>query len=400
MKQTNLLLAAALGSHLLFACGGEPPPSATSSSAPAPASASASLLDGSDPKTCEPCHAAVVAEWRESLHSRAHHSADPIYGALRALRTEKQGPEIPGKCARCHNPRDVAQHESDAAKLGVSCATCHQLEGVHLEDGKKGVAALDAGPIGRFRGPHDIADGASPAHSTGPALAALTDGKTLCLACHGEEKNAAGLATCSTGTEHVASGETKGCTSCHMDEVQGPSGSVSTRPTHRSHRFRGPHLASREQQPGIVAEAVALSGAFDKDRLVVKLANRSGHAFPTGFPGRMALLEVRAFDAAGKQVYVNVTSEPMKEHPQAVFNMGFADAEGKPALAPFATQLVRDNRLKPGETRELPVEVPKDAKKAELRLKLFLVPPPLAKALSYTGPETAPIVLAPVVVTR
>jgi hypothetical protein len=114
----------------------------------------------------------------------------------------------------------------------------------------------------------------------------------------------------------------------------------------------------------------------------------------------MALLEVRAFDAAGKQVYVNVTSEPMKEHPQAVFNMGFADAEGKPALAPFATQLVRDNRLKPGETRELPVEVPKDAKKAELRLKLFLVPPPLAKALSYTGPETAPIVLAPVVVTR
>lgn len=393
------LTATTLLSVSLAACSSEATPPQPSATAVVSAAASAQA-DASDPKTCEPCHASVVAEWRESLHSRAHHASDPIYAALRALRIEKQGPDIPGKCAQCHNPRDLADHDSDAAKLGVSCATCHQIEGVHLEGGKKGVSALDAGPPGRFRGPHDLPEGASPAHSTGPALGALKDGRSLCLACHGEEKNPAGLTTCSTGTEHVASGESRGCTSCHMDEVQGPSGSATTRATHRSHRFRGPSLARRLEQPGIVAEAVALSGAFDKDRLTVKLVNQSGHAFPTGFPGRMALIEVRGLDAAGKQVFVNVTSDPLKEHPEAVLNMGFADAEGKPALAAFATQLVRDNRLKPGETRELALDLPKEARKAELRLKLFLVPPPLAKALSYAGPETTPIVLAPVVVSR
>ena len=114
----------------------------------------------------------------------------------------------------------------------------------------------------------------------------------------------------------------------------------------------------------------------------------------------MALLEVRALDASGKELARNLTTDPMKEHPEAVFNRGYVDAEGKPSLAPFAAKLVRDNRLKPAETREVSFVVPAQTAKAELRIKFFLLAPFAARTLNYTGPETRPVVLAPVVVVR
>ncbi len=357
--------------------------------------APAITLDANEPATCEACHGTLVAEWRESLHSQAHHSKDPLYATMRTLRTARQGPHIPAACATCHNPRDPVDHESAAAKSGVTCATCHELDGVHLGDGRKGITALVPGPPGRFRGPHDVIDGTSPIHATGLALAAITDGTTLCLACHGEERNAAGVPTCSTGIEHATAAGTKSCTTCHMDELPGPSGVVSTRASHRSHRFRGPH-----QVPDMLDEAVGLTGQFDHDALMVRLENRSGHAFPTGFPARMAVLEVRGFDSQGKEVFKNVTNEPLKEQPDAVFNVGYADAEGKPALAPFAAKLVRDTRLKPDETRDVRVSLPAGIAAAELRLRFFLVAPMAAKAMGYQGAEAVPHLGQPIRVAR
>ncbi|MCU0698231.1 MAG: cytochrome c family protein [Myxococcaceae bacterium] len=357
-------------------------------------------LDADDPSTCERCHAQVVTEWRESLHSRAHHANDPLYAAMRTLRTQKQGTSIPGNCARCHTPRDVRDHESKAAKTGVSCATCHQLDDVHLGDEKKGVEALTWGPAKVFRGPHDVENGVSPVHGNGPALPALADGKTLCLACHGEERNAAGIATCSTGVEHQTLSTAGTCVSCHLPEVQGPSGAVSSRPTHRSHVFRGPHHAWRTKTPGLLAESVALSGRFENDRVIARLENLASHGFPTGFPARLARLDFVGFDGSGNEVFRNVTADPMKEHPQAVFNKGYVDAEGKPSLAPFATKLVRDARLTPGETREVTLQVPPPVVRVELRLSFFLVAPPAAKLMGYQGPELEPLRVATATVTR
>jgi len=357
-------------------------------------------LDVNDPATCGVCHTAVVDEWKESLHSRAHHAKDPLYAAMRTLRLEKQGPDIPGKCAVCHNPRDTQDFESAAAQTGVSCATCHQLDGVHPGEGRKGTAALVASPDKTFRGPHDIPNGTAPLHATGPALPALADGKTLCLACHDEEKNPAGLSTCSTGVEYASGGETKSCAECHMPEVQLPSGPVSTRPTHRSHRFLGPHQAQRTGDLGLLADAVKLSGRFEGGKLVARVENVTGHAFPTGFPARMVVLDLRAFDASGEEVFRNISADPMKEHPEAVFNKGYVDAEGKPALAPFAAKLVRDSRLKAGETREVSKDVPAAAVRAELQLRFFLAAPAMVKAINYAGPEAKPVALPVVAVSR
>lgn len=398
-------LAFSLAAVALVASCGDPSPGGVAASSStvsvnevALALAADVKLDPEDPATCEACHGAVVAEWRESQHSRAHHASDGVYAALRALRTEKQGATIPNTCATCHNPRSPQDHETPAAKTGVSCATCHQIDGVHLEGGAKGVAALVPGTA--FRGPHDIPDGTSPVHANGPALGALTDGKTVCLACHGEEKNPAGVVTCATGVEHAAGGDAKPCASCHMDDVAGPSGAVSTRTSHKSHRFRGPQLALRAGQPGILAEAVALSGAFEGKRFVAKLENRSGHAFPTGFPGRVAMLEIRGLDAGGAEVYQNLGGDPIKDHPEAVFNRAFVGADDKPTIAAFAAREVRDNRLVPAETRAITVELPDTVQRVELRLRFVLVPGPLASAIRYEGPETKPIRLPAVTVVR
>jgi hypothetical protein len=358
------------------------------------------VLDANDPQTCRACHEQVVTEFSESLHTRAHHSKDPLYGALRAVRTTKQGPHIPGVCSNCHNSRDGVDHESKAAQAGVTCATCHQVDGVHAVDGKNGIATVQVAADKTFRGPHDVANGTSPVHATGAALPELVDGSTLCLACHGEEKNAAGVSTCTTGPEYVASKDGRSCTSCHMPEVQGPSGAVTTRASHRSHAFAGPHQQHRLGGPGLLDGAVKLSGRFDGDVVVAAVENTSPHGFPTGFPARVAMLELRALDAAGKELGKNLQSDPMKDHPEAVFNRGYVDAEGKPSLAPFAAKQVRDARLKPGETREVRWTTPAGTQQVEARVRFFLLAPFAAKLLDYTGPETKPVMLAPVKIAR
>lgn len=354
------------------------------------------VLDADDPSTCAACHQAVVTEWNQSLHRHAHHSNDPLYASMRSLRAAKQGPAVLAGCANCHSPRDVSEPESRAAQTGVSCATCHQLDGVHPGDAK-GANALAVAADKHFRGPHDIADGTSPLHANGPALPALTDGTSVCLACHREERNAAGLPTCSTGIEHASldAKPAPSCTGCHMKEVEGPSGVVSARPRHRSHDFRGPH-----QVPTMLDEAVRITGRFDKDTLVLRLENLTGHAFPTGFPGRLALLEVRGLDEHDSEVFSTVSPEPVKDHPELVFNVGYADAAGTPTLAPFATTLVRDNRLKAGEVREIPIVFPKGASQAAVHLRFFVLAPNAAKALAFSGAEAKPFAGQRVVLRR
>lgn len=364
------------------------------------AAAGAVSVDPDDPATCAPCHEAVVAEWRESLHARAHHALDPLYGAMRALRIAKEGPGIAERCALCHTPRDPRDHESSAARTGVACATCHQLTEVRPGEGRIGARALVAEDRPLFRGPHDLPDGRTEVHGTGAALAALRDGTTLCLACHAEERNPAGVPMCTTGVEHRSEEGARSCTSCHMPPIEAPSGAVSARASHRSHRFEGPHLAHRRDDPGLLADGVAVTGRFDGSRLVVTLDNRTGHGFPTGFPGRMAVVELRGFDDAGAEVYRNVRDEPLAEHAEAVLSRRYADAEGRPVLAPFATRLAADTRLAPRERRELSVEVPASVRRAEMRLRFYLAGPPIARALRYAGPETVPLVLPPVAVAR
>lgn len=354
-----------------------------------------------DPQTCAPCHAAIVSEWGESMHSRAHHDKDPIYAGMRSLRIGKEGDALAEKCSSCHHPRERADAESAVAEAGVSCATCHNLAEVDVQGGKKGHAALTTGAEGVMRGPHDLAADGSPVHGTGPKLAALADGSTLCLACHAEETNKAGVPTCTTGVELRDGGDPRSCVSCHMPSVAAPNGVASPRDTHLSHAFLGPHRAWLQQDPTLLAGAVGLDARLEGDRVIVRLENKSAHGFPSGFPARMAVVVMRGLGADGQEVWRNVKADPMVDHPDAVLNKVYVDDEGKPTLAPYATKLARDNRLRAGETREVSAVVPAGVAKVDVALKYWLVAPVAAKAMGVAElPETKPVDAVTTSVTR
>jgi hypothetical protein len=392
-----------LGLTLLVACGDgdTSSSSSTSTSTTEPAvgapTAPTTTVDLDDPRTCATCHAAVVEEWERSLHAQAHQSRDPIYAALRTLRIERQGPQIAGQCGSCHHPLANAEPESPLAALGVSCRSCHGV--AEVREGA-GHAALVFADDRVMRGPHDLRADASPAHGTGPAAAHLTDGKTLCLACHREARNPQGVVTCNTGNElaeHADASAT--CTGCHMPTVETPSGAVSTRASHRSHAFLGPH-AAWEGDDVFLRGAVAMNARLDGDALVVSLENRSGHGFPSGYPGRLVVLQAIAKDAAGAEVW-RAWREEASERPEVMLTQIYVDAEGQPVMAPFATAMARDSRLRPNETRELRFDVPRATATVEVSLRFFLLPPKASQALGLAqSPLAAPRVIAEARATR
>ena len=403
--RTSLLAAFAALALLASACDEDEAPAEPSESvdeSPEGAEPHAGI-DVDDPSVCAGCHAEVVREWRGSMHASAHHDADPIYGAMRTLRMGREGAELATKCANCHGPRDPANPDSAVARQGVSCATCHALEGVERGEGgrRRGAKALQWSPNGRLRGPHDVTSDAAP-HPVGEAAPWITDGETLCLACHGEMTNAQGAPTCTTGTEHQAAAGDGTCTHCHMPEVAGPRGAVSTRGTHRSHAFLGPHtLWAEEPEPAFMASAVALEGTLEGEALELRITNQTQHAMPSGFPGRMVLVRARGLDAEGEVVWQNFTDAPMQQDPDAVLNKVYHDAEGQPILPPYGVELVRDTRLRPDETRTLRWTVPEGVQKVEVALIYRLLPPPAVEALGLEGrPEAGARPFASLTVER
>lgn len=382
----------------LTACGSSPSPRPDASdaepvsatAAEAPAQVTHASIDLDDPAQCAGCHGAVVEEWKTSMHAHAHHDNDPIYAGMRSLRMAKQGEQIAGKCAQCHNPRSPGDPDSPAGKAGVSCATCHHLAAVDTSGDKKGAKALTFASEPVLRGPHDISEGAAAPHGVGPAAPWLTDGQTVCLACHGVMKNPQGAPTCTTGSEHAEAATGQSCTDCHMPEVQGSSGAVSTRPTHRSHAFLGGHtLYGEGASTDFMASAVDATLVRDGSRLDLTLTSTSGHSVPSGFPGRMVLVKAVGLDTDGKVVWSNSSDDPMAQDPQAVLNTGYVDADGKPVLPPFAAKKARDTRLVHGQPRTLSWTLPDGVATAKATLLYRLVPPPAVGPLGLEGSPLA-----------
>lgn len=349
-------------------------------------------LDLNDPSECASCHAAVVEEWRTSMHAHAHHEDDPLYAAMRSFRMEREGEALASRCANCHGPRDPANPDSEVARVGVGCASCHQVASIDRGDGSRmGARALTYAEDDTLRGPHDVDADAPAPHGVGDAAPWMTDGRTLCLACHDAARNPQGVASCTTGAEHAQAEGDRSCTSCHMPEVQGASGAVSTRETHRSHAFLGPHHLWREGDAGddFMASAVTATPTLEGTTLAVTLQNETQHAMPTGFPGRMVIVRAIGFDDAGEEVWRSFRENPMAEDPDAVLNKVYVDGEGEPTMPPYATDLARDNRLRPGEERRLEWTVPDAVSRAEIQLLFRLLPPPAARTLGLAESPVA-----------
>jgi hypothetical protein len=406
MKRLPLLLSLSLAS---VACGGDEDESAQTESAQTESAQTESAqtesaqteptrpeatphagIDLDDPSACAACHGAVVEEWRTSMHARAHHEADPIYGGMRRFRMGREGEQLASRCAQCHGPREPDRPDGAVARTGVGCAACHAVEAIDRGDGARMGARAFTYADATLRGPHDVAADAPAPHGTGAAAPWIADGRTLCLTCHDAMENPQGAATCTTGAEYAEGGTEATCTSCHMPEVEGPSGAVSSRASHRSHAFLGPHHLWREGDDGsaFLATAITATPSLEGRRLRLALHNETGHAMPTGFPGRMVLVRATGYDAAGEAVWRSFEDDPMAEDPDAVLNKVYVDAEGEPTMPPYGAELARDTRLRPGETRPLEWTVPEGVVRAEIQLLFRLLPPPAARRV---GVEDTPL---------
>lgn len=345
-------------------------------------------IDIEDPANCAVCHAAVYAEWTESMHARAHQTKDPIFAALRDFRLSL-GQKIEGKCENCHSPRAQGRFDSAAALAGVSCAACHNIEAVHSAEYAKGAKLIQIAKDNTMRSARDVPSGSSPVHGSGPALPALADGKTLCLACHGKHRNPAQVPVCTTGSELEEHAGDDTCVSCHMPHEEGPSGAVSNRERHRSHRFAGPHRAYLQDDLRLLASGVELKVERARGAATVEIRNRSGHAFPSGFPGRVALVEVVGLDANGEAVWRNFSGDPMKESPESVFNKIYVDEGGQPTMPPLAVSMARDNRLKPDEVRTLDYVLPDSVETIRASVIYRLLPSSAAERLGLSELDLA-----------
>jgi hypothetical protein len=309
------------------------------------------------------------------MHARSHHSLDPIYAGVRKLRADKEGEAITKACANCHTPRDLADAESETAKMGVVCGSCHAVR--EVKDGAHGAAALVPTEGNLLLGPHDVREGKTPAHGTGAAPDHMKNPDRLCNACHKELHTPNGIAMCTTGMEHagVAGGPSKRCIDCHMPEESGPSGTAVARTSHRSHRFVGPHRAWYQGDDAILKAAVDMHAELRPGKLTVTLKNKSQHAVPTGFPSRMVVLSIEG-----------LATKPPKG---AVMGKQYVDGDGKPTLAPWAKELKSDTRLGPDEERQIVFDVPAHLAKAKVQLIFRLLPPPLAEKLGLSEAREA-----------
>lgn len=318
-----------------------------------------------NPATCRPCHAAIDEEWQDSLHAGAH--ADPIFVGLRTLRSKKEQ-DLETKCAVCHAPVK--------ADTGVTCFACHATASVHADLGR-GSHALSWSRTGTLFGPSDLPADRTPVHGTSTAPSHMKDGTSLCLACHGDLANENEVPVCQTATEWKATKTSKTCVDCHMKRADGAPTIASPKTTHRSHRFAGPRGLWTHTLTAVAAlEMVGLDAQRVDGVLEVRLENRTGHAFPSGFPGRFAKLSVSNGD----------WSE------EAFLGKRYVDAEGQPVIAAYGVKIASDTRLLPGETRVLKFEAP--AGTVTVKLVHGLLPPPLAEKIELMGELAKPRVLA------
>jgi hypothetical protein len=358
-KVEQMLLLAFLSTLMIIASTGcrkerSDPPAASKAEVVAPLV----MLDGLDASSCAGCHASIVSEFDLSMHARSHHDRDPIYAGVRRMRMAREGNEVARACERCHTPALQGPSAAKAAGLGVVCGVCHQ--------------SLVGAPAGVFLGAHDLAPGLSPMHGTGKASPRIADGSSLCLVCHASLESPKGLPMCTTGIEHQGTSKEASCVSCHMPAREGAPTLGSTRTEHASHAFLGPHNAWLTDDSSFLASAIELTASFDEDALDVRIANRSGHDFPTGFPGRVVTLRCEGRDAKDQVIW------SCDEH---AMGKVYVDAEGKPTLAPWAERIESDTRIPAASEKLHRMQPPREVVRVEITVEMRLVPASLAHKL-------------------
>ncbi|MCP4408593.1 MAG: cytochrome c family protein [Gammaproteobacteria bacterium] len=380
------------------------------------------------PEACKKCHEEIYEQWKGSMHANSSALRDPIHGAFyqKVMGDPKKegirGPQIPVKkdkypvCLKCHAPVAAIEKKTkldakQAYENGTSCVVCHSFYEFKGTDSPKGKPwyGIDAykydtkslyGPSGisytTERTPED-AKWPTPVHHPQPMKgnkAALFKSNDACMGCHDKRKNAHGTPLCLTGAEYAKEKSFINCQACHMAIVSVPKlekGKVVPGEfvSIADHSMSGGHDGK------MITRGIALSMETDKKKdgtIKAKLTvrNRLPHSYPTGAPFRNFFIKVTAYDKDGQELWKNYKVHPIKDDPKSAFWYAIGEADKKkPTSPPYATDVLKDSRLGPNETRDLEYEIPKNDKIAILRAEALydLLLPPLKHKMKGKLPE-------------
>lgn len=294
--------------------------------------------DLGSPNGCLPCHAEVVAEWRESMHSQAF--TDP------QVRAPEQSDNFrKTECLPCHASAPIFAYGIEPGSRvvaresrrhdGIDCLSCHGLPG-------GGVAATRSGLDAPCQ----------------PVYDARLQSEALCAPCHNQHQ------THDEWRASPAAERGDDCLSCHMERVTRAGGEAGAPRAGRSHLF----LGGRHREFALAG--LELSPRLDRDEreLVVDVVNAfAGHNLPSDSRNRALDLVVTLYDARGK-------SRP------AIEGLGDRHPGGENGTArlrfrnPYRSSGDPNTQIPAGETRTLRVPLEDSDHRAVVELVYKLSP--------------------------
>ncbi|MFN7846405.1 MAG: T9SS type A sorting domain-containing protein [Bacteroidota bacterium] len=323
--------------------------------------------------------------WSASMMGMS--ARDPFWRAKvsqEKLVNPAHGLDLEDKCTSCHAPMGhynahfngashytIADFDNDSLGIdGVSCAGCHTIGEAGLGTTFSGEILFDTtrkiyGPfVGPMVGPMQLYTGYTPVYSPH-----ISDSK-LCASCHTLITSTADLNGNLTGGKYVEqatyheyknsiySQNNTSCQNCHMARISDPimiaNGylSLTPRTPFNQHSFAGANsfmlklmkanknalgldLPDYKFDTTLIAtdrmlkeKSVDLtlhfdSVANDSAYFRVKLVNKAGHKFPSGYPSRRAVLQFVIKDSSNDTIFKS-----------GIFHSDFSVAGEQPAFEP------------------------------------------------------------------
>lgn len=372
----------------------------------------------------------IPEAWRSTMMANAFHDPyfQAVLEHEVALRPSLQV-EIEDTCLTCHAPMArtqalydgqphltlAAARQSALASDGVSCTVCHQIQPTNL-----GTPASYSGHyiiddsrtiFGPYDGVYQFAMQSAVNYT--PTFGAHMPTSELCATCHtlftpilDEEENIIGQFPEQTpylewkNSEFASIGSLMSCQDCHMPRIEEPvfishDPPIEPRSPFWRHHFAGGNAfmltmlrnnvdalgltASEEQfdttiertlrqlqERTAILEIVRTEVTGNTVSVTVRVTNKAGHKFPTGYPARRAwihfvarstdstiLFESGSWDSAGEIVGPTPPFEPhhdliTSQNQVQIYEGIIGDLQGAPTTALLsAAQYLKDNRLPP-----------------------------------------------------
>lgn len=283
--------------------------------------------------SCADCHQERYDEWARSMHALA--VSDPIFRAAytRAVMDE---PAYREYCLTCHSPTAIKTKDFNFKKSitleGVTCSFCHSVTDIKNNSYRFNASNTIIGP---YR------DSKTDAHES--AYSALITKSEFCAGCHEFSMNGIPISeTYSEWKEGPYAAEGKECQDCHMEAIKGTAAKDGPeRDRVYRHFWYGGHSGQFLEKAFKIESRTQREGSRAKVNISITNSN-VGHKIPSGFPSRKVILNFRATDGEGNEIFSDkraYTKTLLDRYGNEVYDFWKASSIGM------------DNRIKPKETR-------------------------------------------------